>query len=114
MRAGVGLRRRWPCWPGPYSRLLIGLLARPHRFTPRRRLILYFDWARLLISVRTLARDKMQPAATGCQRWPMAAPRCPRTRRKRREYTCVSGAVETFRVGRGVPHFSGVKQYLRA
>src|SRR5499426_220945 len=45
-----GFLRRWPCWPGPYSRLLIGLLARPHRFTLRRRSILYFDSCRLDMS----------------------------------------------------------------
>src|SRR5262249_50662189 len=44
----VGLRRRWPCWPGPYSRSLNGLLGRPHRFTWRRRSILYLDSARFV------------------------------------------------------------------
>src|SRR5204862_8280133 len=45
-----GFLRRCPCWPGPYSRRLRGLFARPQRLTPRRRLILYFDSSRLLIS----------------------------------------------------------------
>jgi len=37
-----GFLRRWPCWPGPYSRRFSGLFGRPHRLTARRRLILYF------------------------------------------------------------------------
>ena len=34
--------RRWPCWPGPYSRLLTGLFGRPQMFSPMRRSILCF------------------------------------------------------------------------
>src|SRR3546814_20098281 len=33
--------RRWPCWPGPYSRLLTGLFGRPQMFSPIRRSSLY-------------------------------------------------------------------------
>src|SRR5215217_3065971 len=33
--------RRWPCWPGPYSRRLTGLLGRPKTFSPMRRSSLY-------------------------------------------------------------------------
>ena len=44
--------------PGMVSRLMIGLLARPQRFTPRRRLILY------LLSIRlVMARDSRLSAA---------------------------------------------------
>ena len=42
--------RRWPCWPGPYSRLLTGDFGRPQIFSPRRRSILYFADSRLLIA----------------------------------------------------------------
>ena len=42
--------RRWPCWPGPYSRLLTGDFGRPQMFSPRRRSILYFADSRLLIA----------------------------------------------------------------
>src|SRR3954463_2601689 len=35
------LLRRWPCWPGPYSRRLTGLLGRPKTFSPIRRSSLY-------------------------------------------------------------------------
>src|SRR6478672_5045151 len=45
----VAFLRRWPCWPGPYSRLLIGDFGRPQRFTPSRRLILYLLSARLVM-----------------------------------------------------------------
>src|SRR6185437_6906053 len=43
--------RRWPCWPGPYSRLLKGLLGRPQMFSPIRRSILYFASARFVIAI---------------------------------------------------------------
>src|SRR4030095_3390739 len=33
--------RRCPCWPGPYSRRLTGLLGRPKTFSPMRRSSLY-------------------------------------------------------------------------
>src|ERR1700709_2785950 len=42
--------RRWPCWPGPYSRLLTGLLGRPQIFWPIRRSILYCASLRLVIA----------------------------------------------------------------
>src|SRR3978361_1922925 len=41
--------RRWPCWPGPYSRLLTGLLGRPKTFSPMRRSSLYLALLRLLM-----------------------------------------------------------------
>src|SRR3954468_24586249 len=44
------LLRRWPCWPGPYSRRLTGLLGRPQTFWPIRRSILYFASWRLVIA----------------------------------------------------------------
>src|SRR5581483_3257079 len=47
--------RRWPCWPGPYSRRLTGLLGRPQMFSPIRRSILYFDSMRLVIRVLDFA-----------------------------------------------------------
>src|SRR5271168_4316125 len=43
--------RRWPCWPGPYSRLLKGLRGRPQMFSPIRRSILYFASARFVIAI---------------------------------------------------------------
>src|SRR6185312_10518229 len=43
--------RRWPCWPGPYSRLLMGDFGRPQIFWPSRRSILYFASWRLVIRV---------------------------------------------------------------
>src|SRR4051812_47150433 len=43
------LLRRWPCWPGPYSRRLTGLLGRPKTFSPMRRSSLYLALLRLLI-----------------------------------------------------------------
>src|SRR6516164_10059799 len=48
-RLSFGFLQRWPCWPGPYSRSLKGLLGRPQRLTPRRRSILYLDSARFVI-----------------------------------------------------------------
>src|SRR4029079_12465223 len=42
--------RRWPCWPGPYSRRFTGLLGRPQIFWPIRRSILYFASLRLVIA----------------------------------------------------------------
>src|SRR5918994_4914844 len=42
------LLRRWPCWPGPYSRRLTGLLGRPKTFSPMRRSSLYLALERLL------------------------------------------------------------------
>ena len=43
--------RRWPCWPGPYSRLFTGDFGRPQMFSPMRRSILYFALVRLVTSV---------------------------------------------------------------
>src|SRR5215217_3433802 len=43
------LLRRWPCWPGPYSRRLTGLFGRPKTFSPIRRSSLYLALLRLLI-----------------------------------------------------------------
>src|SRR3954447_3618485 len=40
--------RRWPCWPGPYSRRLTGLLGRPKTFSPIRRSSLYLALVRLV------------------------------------------------------------------
>ncbi len=53
--------RRWPCWPGPYSRLLTGDFGRPQMFSPRRRSILYFADSRLLIAFpfKTIHRNLM-------------------------------------------------------
>src|SRR5262249_484040 len=49
------------CWPGPYSRLLIGDFGRPQMFWPIRRSTLYFASWRLVIasslSVSILARS---------------------------------------------------------
>src|ERR1700761_9694376 len=42
--------RRWPCCPGPYSRLLTGLFGRPQIFWPIRRSILYFASLRFVIA----------------------------------------------------------------
>src|ERR1700709_69862 len=42
--------RRWPCWPGPYSRRFTGLFGRPQIFWPIRRSILYFASLRLVIA----------------------------------------------------------------
>src|SRR4029077_9423879 len=42
--------RRWPCWPGPYSRLFTGLFGRPQIFWPIRRSILYFASLRFVIA----------------------------------------------------------------
>src|SRR4029079_9288912 len=42
--------RRWPCWPGPYSRRLTGLLGRPKTFSPMRRSSLYLALVRLVTS----------------------------------------------------------------
>src|SRR4029079_17484743 len=42
--------RRWPCWPGPYSRRFTGLLGRPQIFWPIRRSILYFASLRFVIA----------------------------------------------------------------
>lgn len=42
--------RRWPCWPGPYSRRFTGDFGRPQMFSPIRRSILYLDDLRLLIA----------------------------------------------------------------
>src|SRR6201991_4347521 len=42
--------RRWPCWPGPYSRRFTGDFGRPQIFSPIRRSILYLDDSRLLIA----------------------------------------------------------------
>src|SRR5262245_57893288 len=55
--------RRWPCWPGPYSRLLTGDFGRPQIFSPRRRSILYFADSRLLIAFpfRTLHPEPHVP-----------------------------------------------------
>src|SRR3546814_16295135 len=39
-----------PCWPGPYSRLLIGLFDRPQRLRPSRRSILCLEFSRLDMS----------------------------------------------------------------
>src|ERR1044072_5910535 len=38
--------RRWPCWPGPYSRRLTGLFGRPKTFSPIRRSSLYLELLR--------------------------------------------------------------------
>ena len=40
--------RRWPCWPGPYSRRFTGDFGRPQMFSPMRRSILYFAVVRLV------------------------------------------------------------------
>src|SRR6185312_7709873 len=40
--------RRWPCWPGPYSRRLTGLLGRPKTFSPMRRSSLYLALVRFV------------------------------------------------------------------
>src|SRR5437868_10982756 len=42
--------RRWPCWPGPYSRRLTGLLGRPKTFSPMRRSSLYLALVRFVTS----------------------------------------------------------------
>ena len=42
--------RRWPCWPGPYSRRLTGLLGRPKTFSPMRRSSLYLALVRFDMS----------------------------------------------------------------
>src|ERR1700709_1510209 len=42
--------RRWPCWPGPYSRRFTGLFGRPQIFWPIRRSILYFASLRFVIA----------------------------------------------------------------
>src|SRR3546814_517228 len=44
------LLRRWPCWPGPYERLLTGELGRPQMFSPIRRSSLYLALLRFDIS----------------------------------------------------------------
>src|SRR5205085_5103874 len=47
-KSEILLLRRWPCWPGPYSRRLTGLLGRPKTFSPMRRSSLYLALVRLL------------------------------------------------------------------
>src|SRR5436190_21229656 len=66
--------RRWPCCPGPYSRLLTGLLGRPQMFSPIRRSILCFADARLVIEVspksfqnRTTAKAAQMKLALLCR-----------------------------------------------
>src|SRR6185295_10269470 len=46
--------RRWPCWPGPYSRRFTGLFGRPQIFWPIRRSILYFASLRFVIASSAL------------------------------------------------------------
>src|SRR3954471_17359826 len=55
--------RRWPCWPGPYSRRLTGLLGRPKTFSPMRRSSLYLALVRfvtilLQFAFLQVARDR--------------------------------------------------------
>src|SRR3954447_14622206 len=45
-KSEILLLRRWPCWPGPYSRRLTGLLGRPKTFSPMRRSSLYLALVR--------------------------------------------------------------------
>src|SRR4029078_10144470 len=47
--------RRWPCWPGPYSRRLTGLLGRPKTFSPMRRSSLYLALVRFVTVVLQFA-----------------------------------------------------------
>src|ERR1043165_8694468 len=50
MPKSVGLPfRRWPCWPGPYSRRFTGLFGRPKTFSPMRRSSLYLALVRFVI-----------------------------------------------------------------
>src|SRR3954470_22543320 len=46
--------RRCPCWPGPYSRRLTGLLGRPKTFSPMRRSSLYLALVRFVTVVLQL------------------------------------------------------------
>src|SRR3954447_19867156 len=50
-KSEILLLRRWPCWPGPYSRRLTGLLGRPKTFSPMRRSSLYLALVRLVTSI---------------------------------------------------------------
>ena len=68
----VGFLRRWPCWPGPYSRSLTGLLGRPQRLTPKRRSILCFALRRLpmiypfsLLAMLLLSRNACSMSRAG-------------------------------------------------
>src|SRR3954470_14991355 len=61
--------RRWPCWPGPYSRRLTGLLGRPKTFSPMRRSSLYLALVRLVtfnspIRVVEFTRDRTAWSST--------------------------------------------------
>src|SRR3954447_15533985 len=47
--------RRWPCWPGPYSRRLTGLLGRPKTFSPMRRSSLYLALVRFVTGILQFA-----------------------------------------------------------
>src|SRR4051812_2767444 len=55
--------RRWPCWPGPYSRRLTGLLGRPKTFSPIRRSSLYLALERFDMSLLQFAFPKFPGAA---------------------------------------------------
>src|SRR3954464_9293900 len=63
--------RRWPCWPGPYSRRLTGLLGRPKTFSPIRRSSLYLALVRFVtcrspIRVAKVARDRTTKPCASC------------------------------------------------
>src|SRR5690348_15276563 len=101
----VAFLRRWPCWPGPYSRLLIGDFGRPHRLTPRRRLILYLLSTRLVICalpfrsvVAPVGRAARRPAGRGPED-PSAFPAVEGGLLGGGEGGCQTGGHATFSVG---------------
>src|SRR6476660_7892183 len=61
--------RRWPCWPGPYSRRLTGPLGRPKTFSPMRRSSLYLALVRFDIRrfpIRVSSRSRTRTAGLAC------------------------------------------------
>src|SRR3954462_1961131 len=61
-KSEILLLRRWPCWPGPYSRRLTGLLGRPKTFSPMRRSSLYLALVRFDIMILQFASsDSLEP-----------------------------------------------------
>src|SRR4029079_13786503 len=60
------LLRRWPCWPGPYSRRLTGLLGRPKTFSPMRRSSLYLALLRFDIGFPSIRVSKVSGTAPPC------------------------------------------------
>src|SRR3954467_14827330 len=73
-KSEILLLRRWPCWPGPYSRRLTGLLGRPKTFSPMRRSSLYLALVRFVTGrspIRVLSRPEPHRQTLSLTRSPL-------------------------------------------